>query len=299
LKVVWLQDADIFSHPGGAEQSDKAAFMEGVKRGHDMRLHRPGMGLGEADLWVVSNRTMWETDRWLDELATKPYVAYLHDYYPLCLYRLYYPGTPCSKHPYLEQGKKFVTSSLFNIFLSPLHRDAWARVIPEVLDHPYYLHPSPVPTDVFTPPENDGARSPFTLGVSCLLPFKGRDSIIAYVDSHPDDQFVFAGGADLSRGDGTAWELPPNARYIGPCPTERLADMYRQASAFIHLPDAPQPFERIAAEAKLSGIRKFIINDLVGARSYPSWKMPIGEYRLWIGEACERLWRFVEKNASP
>lgn len=296
MRVAWLQDMDIFAAGGGAEKSDRAVFEEGLRRGHKMDLRAPSAGPGEADLYVVSNCATWDSRILFGWLADKPYVAYLHDYVPLCRYRLFYPGALCATHPYAAQAKALVTRSLLNVFLSPLHRDAWARAVPEVLERQIHLHPSSIPTDAYAPPEAE-SRAPFVLGVGCLVPYKGRDRVLEYAVAHGDTQFVFAGGADLSRGDGTKWVMPPNARHLGRVPEGNLIELYRQASAFIHLPDAPQPFERTAAEAKLCGVRRFIVNGLVGARSYPEWSLPRDAYASWISGAAARWWDRVEQEA--
>ena len=100
MKVGWLQDFDPMAlHGGGGEKSDRAVILEGIRRGHDIEVIVPGTpAWGPWDLVVVSNASVYNPQKILDAVKRQPYVFYIHDYWPLCRWRLFYPGTPCKEH---------------------------------------------------------------------------------------------------------------------------------------------------------------------------------------------------------
>ncbi|GAI75113.1 unnamed protein product, partial [marine sediment metagenome] len=38
---MWIQDLDFMSQDGGAQHTDRAHFIEGARRGHDMNILTP------------------------------------------------------------------------------------------------------------------------------------------------------------------------------------------------------------------------------------------------------------------
>ena len=91
MRVAWLQDMDVFSSGGGAELTDRAHIVEGIRQGHDIEilLPRDAQDLAWADVVVISNAVGWPVDL-LSNIAPR-YVVFLHDYWALCKWRLFYP----------------------------------------------------------------------------------------------------------------------------------------------------------------------------------------------------------------
>lgn len=292
MRVGWLQDMDIHVMSGGAQLSDKTVFDEGSKRGHDMRLvmphHLDVMDRLEFDLIVVSNATAFG-DRMTPLLQQTPYIFYIHDFWPLCSYRLYYPQlTKCKiTCQNLQQTKQLLLNSVMNIFLSPLHFRAWCFAIPELKDHPHHLHPSPVDGRKFRPLEVPRA-SYSVMGLNSLLGFKGCENVLRYASEHTELNFTFYGAKE----EGV--ELPSNCGYVGPVGQNLLPELYAQAEYFIHLPQVVDPFCRSFVEAKLSGC-KLISNRNIGALSYPWMKKSREMVMKHLDKAPSVFWEKIEE----
>lgn len=290
MKIAFLQDFSIFTAGGGAELSDRAAFIEGTRRGHDMVLVNPenmNSWMG-CDMAIISNATRFPKELLIKITHTIPTVLYHHDYYERCHYRLFFPvldkcKTTCPNKKFSEDLFK---DARLHIFLSPLHREQWLKVMPELEDAPYYLHPSPINTNLFKP--LDVERKPNTvLGINSLLRFKGRDNVIQYAQEHSELDFTFVGAMEP----GT--KVPENCSVLARVPNEELPGMYSQAEYVIHLPTSVDPFCRVVAESKLCGA-KLIVNKLVGCTSYKEFKKPRDEFAKWIDGAPKRFWMAIE-----
>jgi len=294
MRVLWLQDIGPFCQQGGAQLSDHACILEGIRRGHEVVIGLPEYvregALEHSDLVVVSNATRFDARFLVRAAERRPYVMYLHDYWPLCKYRLYYPMLEkCRRCGSLGFARRMLLGSSLNVFLSPLHLDAWAFVIPELRGHPRHLHPSPVDTERFRP--TGSRRVPNTvLGVNCLLPFKGAERVLEYAAQHPELSFTFVG----ARGNA---KLPGNCRFLGYVPNERMPELYSTCEYFVHLPKSPQPCERTAIEAKLCGA-KLIINPLVGAASYDWFRRDVETVRKHIRGAPAKFWESIEREVT-
>jgi len=241
------------------------------------------------DLMIISNATGFNI-KWLLQITqATPYVMYIHDYWPACTYRLFYPMLEkCKKCKNLVNAKQLVLNSTLNIFLSPLHRDAWAFTIPEVKDHPYHLHPSPVDTEMFKPIPNV-KRNPNAGLVVNAMAFKGAKNTVEYCKNHPKITFTFVGGQPQGV------KLPPNCAYTGPVPYEKMPGMYNQASYYIELPESPQPFNRTVLEARLTGVPHLILNKNIGAVSYKWFDKNIETIKRHIKNAVPNWWKKVEE----
>lgn len=230
-------------------------------------------------------------------LAEKfPYVMWHHDFG--CLYRLFFPMEPkCSKCVYLPPWRQLYKASVLNIFMSPLHFKAWTSVAPELANHPYAFVPSAINPEDYTLKGNVNPKPKTVIGVNCLFGFKGKENVIRYAEEHPELSFTFAGGME---GETV---LPPNCQYIGSKTREELVQLYAQHESLIHIPQNPQPCERIIAEFILANPRgRLIVNDLVGILSYPNvikgGKLNRGEIIRLVSQSPQMFWGVVEKNAG-
>lgn len=290
MKVAFYQDLNIFAVGGGAQLSDQSVFMEGIKRGHDVKLVLPetfnAIDTSKFDLAIISNAVRFSREQ-LQKITQIPYVMYIHDYFPLCRYRLFFPAVDrCKKCVNKEFATDLLTRSALNIFLSPAHKNLWAKIIPEVKQHPSYLHPSPIDVEMFKPLDVP-RKVNSVIGVNVLLPFKGSANIIDYAEKHPEMSFTFVGGMEGNI------QLPPNCKFIGPMPYEKLPELYSQSEYCIHLPSSVDPFCRVVAEAYLSG-SKLIVNKNVGATSY-KWFKSREQVKKHVSESPKRFWREIEK----
>jgi glycosyltransferase involved in cell wall biosynthesis len=293
MKIAFIQDFNFFQNVGGAESSDLAVFTEGVRRGHNMTLVNPEsmrtFNPADYNLLIISNTSHFPIQWLLQITQTTPYVMYNHDYLFLCNYRLFYPMlNKCKKCKNIPNIKKLLMNSVLNIFLSPLHLDSWCFAIPEVKDHPYHLHPSPIDLELFNP-NPEIKRNPNAGLVINAAEFKGSKNTVEYCKQHPEITFTFCGG----QPQGVV--LSPNCVYVGYVPTQRMPEMYNQASYFVELPDTPQPCERQVIEARLMGVPHIVINKNIGVASYDWFKEDIVSVRKHIQEAVPIWWKKVEE----
>lgn len=309
MKVVFIADHNCLGgEGGGAEMSEREVIMEGIMRGYDIHIVSPSSPIlsannlnqfltfiADVDLAVIGNASRFSRQLLEKITETTEYVFYVHDFFPLCHYRLYFPDldkckTTCKNLPFT---KKFMLNSSLNIFLSPLHFRVWQRVIPELADAPYHLHPSTIDPERFRPLEVPKVPNS-VLGVNSLLQFKGRDNVLDYAKHHPDKTFTFVGGIEP----GT--KLLPNCHYIGWVPQVEMPGMYAQSEYVVHLPSTVEPFSRICMEAYLCGA-KIIGNKLIGAFSYPQFKSKSkrkkynrDELAEWLVDGPKRFWKRLE-----
>lgn len=298
MKAAIYQDMDFLAVGGGAQQTDRLLFYEGLKRGHEMSLVLPESWNGttpdtrkcKAEIAIVSNSTRFSPEALSKALSETPYIVFHHDYWH-CRFRLFFAlEEKCKSCVWMPPWRSLYNGASLNIFMSPLQRDACFSVMPELSGKPYVLCPSLL--DPVAWPRLEAERRINTVfGLNCLLPFKGRANVLDYARNHPDKNFTFAGAAE---GEG---ELPPNSRWLGPVDDARLRELYSSSESFIHLPATPQPCERSCLEAKLSGCR-LIVNGLVGATSYPEWRLGEAEFRAWLAEQPARIWLEIESRAG-
>jgi len=288
LKAALVQDLDPLATGGGAQLTDRLIIREGFRRGHEIEIITPEslVPFSGYDMVLLSNVTRFNP-RILNEIPRK--IVFHHDYY-FCRTRLYFPLLEkCKTCPYLPDWRRLFNGADLNVFMSPLHRDAILSVMPELSEASHHLCPCLIEPDKW-PVLESPRKEKTVLGVNSLLPYKGRMNVLAYAKDHPDMSFTFTGAAE---GEG---EIPSNARWIGPSGDTQLRELYASNENFIHLPGTPQPAERTAVEARLSGCR-LIVNAMVGITSFREWILPDREYRTWMTEQPERLWEAIESYA--
>jgi len=291
MKILYAQDFDFMTHPGGAQLTDRAHYLEGVRRGHDLVVWNPMSEVNDNDLTpgvgiIASNPAFLPADAFqlmLDKGI--PYVWFLHDYLPICKYRLFYPLRESCKSCYLkERWLPYLLGAKMIIWLSPLHRNSWLVTCPELEEMPYHLSPSPVNPDSFYDMKVERSG---VIAVESLHPFKGRDQVLKWAEEYPEVQINFVGG-----NPGPQIPLPPNCKDIGLVPANKMNEVYNQHEIFLHLPQNPSPFDRTVAEAYLAGCR-VIGNELIGALSY-SWFISREQVRVNCMASSKLFWNEIE-----
>lgn len=294
-KIAWIADYNpLEGQGGGAELSEKAVILEGIRKGYEINLFTPNTPQPEevltADFVIIGNASRWAPNFLSRIIEQQEVVNYVHDFAFLCHHRLFYPDLKKCKTtcPHLPFTKKMMLNSSLNIFLSPLHYKVWKRVLPELEDVQHYLHPSPVDVNEFR--VLDVPKVPNSiLGVNVLLSFKGKENILKYVQEHSDKTFTFIGGKE------GRIKLSSNCYYIGGVPNAEMVGMYNQSECVIHLPNTVDPFCRVVAEAKLCGA-KIIGNKLIGALSYKEFGYDGGDFAKWVSKSPQRFWKKIEKE---
>jgi hypothetical protein len=262
MKFGWVQDMDIFCYGGGAQLTDLGHFKEGLKRGHDIYQVIPNSDanvLLSTDAVIISNCTAFPPG-FFQQLVerNKKLIWFFHDYF--CKYRLYFPMLEKCHTCYLRERwlPIFNKSTLF-IWLAPLHRDSWLWTYPELQEKPYALVPSAIDTKQFYDLKQQRKG---VLSSNTLFGFKGRTNVIRWAAEHPDVQVTFIGGNERPE-----IALPENCLVLGQQSHFAMNELFNQFEFLLHLPNTPQPFERVIAEAYLAGCN-IIGNHLIGALSY-------------------------------
>lgn len=293
MKILFWTDFSPFEHQGGGALSDHAVIIEGIRRGHEIEVVNSEtiitIGVRNFDLLVISNAFKASPDLLVRSSKALPYVMYLHDYFPGCPYHLHYPwAEKCKSCKNLPLVRELLLNSHLNIFLSPLHLQAWSWMIPELKDHPHHLHVSPVDTELFKPMEGVQRIPNSVLTINTLLEFKGLENTLKYMQEHPEKHFTYIGAKD------DRIPLPKNVGAYGFVAGSTLPEFYNQAEAFLMLPSNPEPCCRTVIEAKLCGVPKLIINDLVGVASYPEFNLSLDKFREWVAGSSGRFWDKIE-----
>lgn len=268
MKIALLNDLPSM-HPNvgsGAELSIRAMALEGYRQGHEIDFFTAQNLNKQLDSYdfVILKNVITFNEKQFQEVFKLPVVFWPSDY-AHCKWRLFYSmASKCKKCSGVELIRQFALNSVLNVFLSPLHQNAYEFVVPEVKDTEILLSPPYVDPEVFKPIEGVPRREGTTLGVNTLLSFKGAQNAVQYAIEHPEMTFNFVGGAN----EGWEDKLSQNAFYYGYAQQEALPALYSQASHYMELPDNCQPYNRTVAEAKLCSIPNFIVNENVGAMSY-------------------------------
>lgn len=295
-KISWISDWNCMTgEGGGGEMSERMVIEEGIKRGYEIELVTPNSPnqkkVATTDFAIMGNATRF-APRFLAQLSEQQeIVMYVHDFWPLCRYHLFYPDLKSCKTncPNLPLAKKLLLSSSLNIYLSPLHKKLWLRAIPELAGKTSYLHVSPVDTKTFIP--LDMPKLPnSSLCVNCLLKFKDLKNIIQYAKVHPERTITCAG----SKEGGV--EYPENIVPIGYVSTADLPGMLAQTEQFLHIPNYCEPCGRSTIEAKLCDVPKLTLNKLVGVASYKEFKYDRDRFAEWIADSPRRFWRELEQE---
>lgn len=289
MRLAWLQDLCPWERSGGAQLTDRAHMVAGIRRGHDINLVTPAvpdMSM-DVDAVVISNATAFGLNHLERFVKEKPAIWFFHDYWP-CKWRLYYPMVEKCKACYLrERWVPLFQASKLAIWLSPLHREAFLYVYPELEAINYVLCPSPVDGKAFrdlglAPEERQGL-----VAIESLHDFKGRRNVIAWAEEHPEEQIDCIGGNQYPNA-----PLPRNIRYTENIPNWELNEFLNHHRALLHLPQSPSPFDRTTAEAYLAGCA-IVGNQNIGALSYPWWT-DRESVRSHLEDASRLFWFAIE-----
>lgn len=291
MKFTWIQDLDFMSQSGGAQNTDKVHFLEGIRRGHDMSILTPqadsNILLTDDSPVIISNMMAGFRLELFQQLVErrKPCIWFFHDYQPLCKYRLFYPMLgKCKSCHRKENWLPIFLEARLLIWLSPLHRESWLWSCPELEQKPYAIVPSPIEPSQFydmkLPREG-------IICVTSLFEFKGRKCVLQWAKDHSDQKITCVGGNPLP-----GEPLPPNCRDVGQIPPWQMNETYNKHKMFLHLPATPQPFDRTVPEAYLAGC-DVIGNKLVGALSY-DWFRSRGEVAEHCGSSSRLFWEKIE-----
>jgi len=290
MRVAWISDTSFFG--GGAGRTDQEIILEGIRRDYDIYICLPRTEVHESDVYIISNAVQFPKE-FLTKLS--PRIVFLHDWFPLCDYRLLYPMQEkckgCKNRGYtlkLLQGSKLV------FFMSRLHMDGWTWALPEVKDLPYELVPSAFSksqVEELKTLRNSMPDENTVLSVNGLLPYKGRDLVLKYAEEHQNLRFTFVGASEGVE------QLPKNCRYIGPQPWKSLLHMYAVNESLIHLPQL-EPCSRVVCESLLAG-KRLIANRCVGLLSYFDYRVPTPEeVEKLVLVAGENFWSSVETKVN-
>lgn len=299
MKVALLNDLPVAGtrssgFGSGAELSSGRFLLEGHRRGHEVDALCPEFTnlqtLDEYDILVTKNLVKYNQDQ-LAAIATRKFIAWPSDY-AWNRWRLYFGFQEKDlRKPETRAWESFFTKSLFNVFLSPLHRDCYEWAMPKLKDHPNHLSPPVVDVDLFKP-SKDGWVPKTAAGTNVLLDFKALHSSLSWAEAHPDHQVTFIGGSRENVN------LPKNAKFIGPVGPTKLAEILGRTETYIELPRTPQPFDRSAVEGFLA-CKRVEANGLVGAVSYDWFRSgDRGAARVAIRESLPKLWERIEKETS-
>ena len=281
-------------HMGGAQLTDRAHILHGLRQGHDVAIavpEGPAPAIDVVDGVVVSNGQAFPLSTFQELAAgTVPYVFFLHDFWPMCKYRLYYSQEDKCRECYLKpRWLPILQKARLLIWLSPLHREAWLHSQPELEGHPYALVPSPVDPGKFY---DMGLERRGTLAVDAGVGFKGGDNFIAWAKAHPEEPITLVGGNPENR------ELPPNVTLQGTVAYEHMVREFNNHVRFLHLPSNTQPFERTVAESILAGC-KVTANKNVGALSWPFMHQGREAVAQDLSLAPARFWAALEGAFKP
>jgi len=275
---------------GGAQVTDKAHILYGQEQGYHIEVVTPdrvnSFLMLEDDVVIASNIT---ADTFPPPLFQNlisrgiKYVFFPHDYAPICKHRLFFPMRPeCHSCAQREAWLPILLHSALIIWLSPLHRQGWLFLCPEIRQHPYALIPSPIDPEKFY---DMGRPRKDIISAAGLWPFKGRGNLIAWAKEHPEEQVDVCGGIqeDIL--------LPSNVKYIGDFPHAQMNEIFNNYERSLFLPNTPQPFNRFVAESYLSGC-KLMGNRLIGCLSYP-WFKSREEVARYCSQSPVMFWRAV------
>lgn len=281
MRLVWVQDLDFINNQsGGAQATDHAHFIYGIKKGHDQILITPENfqqnPVQEDDVLILSNITRFGPERFLDK--PNKIITFTHDYW--CKWRLYFPAIErCHDCFYAPPWKKLYEKAALNIFLSPLHYEMHKKFLGDVVE-PHVIIPSPVDSNKFYDLKKERTKDIIT--VNGHLPFKGKSNLIKFAEENPDRHITVVGQPD---------NLPSNCECIGLVSNDKLNDILNDYQYYIELPATPQPFNRSCAEGYLAGC-KLITNNLMG---FISWNWRSREEVIKnVGEnASEKFWKSI------
>lgn len=293
MKVAVLNDLPVAGtlSPGfgsGTELTTGKFVREGHRRGHIVDVLCPDYFnaaiAAEYDLLITKNTTKfsWEHRAIVQQ---HPYVNWPSDY-AWNKWRLFFAFQEKDKqNPELPKWLDLFQKSQFNVFLSPLHQEAYEFVLPEIRDHENILSPPPVDADLFKP-HPSGWKPDTAVCVNGLIEFKGLRLNLEWAYQHPETEVYFVG----SSRDGV--QLPPNAQFTGRLSWAKMAELLGQCETYFELPTTVQPANHAPVMGRLA-CKTVVTNKLMGAASYP-WFSSRDETKKAMLEAMPRLWERLE-----
>lgn len=286
------------THPGhgsGAELSSGKWIKEGHQRGHDVDVLVPDTfqsadEIAGYDVVVTKNVQNFSREQLTALMAPGVnHVAWPSDY-AWTRWRLYFAFQEHHRDlDKLDFWHQFFTSTLFNVYLSPLHRDAYEWVMPGLADHPSILSPPPVDVDLW---HHDGQyRGGTACTISGGMEFKGLHNHLDWAADHPHQEFTFYGGMR------DHVNLPPNAEHTGRLPFPELIARVQGTEVYVELPSTAQPFNQTAVQGWLACSR-VVTNELVGAAGYDWYGGSVDACRKALSEALPVFWTRLEEEVG-
>jgi hypothetical protein len=275
MRVAWVQDN---SRPwGGAENSNRCVVSVGESLGFDIvgitpQNFHPRV-LADCDVVIINNffqfaaaqeRLILETIR-----GGKPYVKYEHDSREL--------GRP-------KVSERLFGDSALNVFLSPAH----------LQNHRCHLGcdgialPLAINTEMFKPVPGVERRENRALFVGGWI--KGgkiAESVHRYVAERPELEYVSVGH-----------RINERVKVIPMQDLSKMPALYSSVGCLVHLPDMICAGERVVFEAALCGVKKIVMNDNVGHKSWNRDLSDTDGLRAWLKKAPYDFWKAVEVAAN-
>jgi len=296
MKINFVSYLNPFKFNGGGEQVNKELIQSGIERGHEFTFtsarnkSRDYRDNADFDFLVdifnypetLKSRASWIrfNNSWLDEIVTnRPFIHMTNAYADICNLG-YLPCSGSSSDPCLHKSrpnlkrniaaldfqqncfsqrkivKDSYNNSLFNVYVSPLHKQITNRVLDyDDSGKSIILRPL-IDTKVFS---NRGLdRDIEYLFVGVVSEAKGYHNL---KKDFSDKNLVIIGDVhpsiSLDFGD-----------YLGKVPYSEIPNYMNRAKNFVFLPRWPEPQGRVVIEAALSGCN-LIVNENVGAMSFP------------------------------
>jgi glycosyltransferase involved in cell wall biosynthesis len=262
-KIIWLEDFNTKTHPGGSQLTSKYVMDWGKDLGFDIEecsLYTieelgisPNHYLREGDLFIMNNMVHLynKYPRFIREIIKyKKYIRYEHDY--MWQHNLV-------EFPFI---KEIFKNAMCVYYLSPLHRKEHYRMGLERADD-WYM-PSPIDGKLFKIiPGIERVKDSviYTGGFSI---HKGIENILEYARNNPEKNIDLVGWVDH---DGVVSNLPDNVHTIDTVKYSKVPELLNSYEYFIHLPNWVEPFGRSVAEALMCGC-KMITNENIGMLSY-------------------------------
>ena len=299
IKIAWLNDYKLSEFIGGCQVTNSIMIKKGREiidgeARHEIIELTPkdfeGMELGTDnwDLVILNNINQFKPEiiDWI--IKNKPYITYTHDYY-FCQYR----NARCKQcKSKCAPAKIFVdlySSSLLNIFLSPLHLEIHNKFFGQTMRDAICI-PSPIEEGKFYPGKN--IQQDAYLYAGAIMTHKGVSQMLDFADSQKGKKiFHFAGkaiGKELMK------RIKEKHTYLGEIPYEEMPKLLRKYKQFMVNAQWPEPFGRSIIEAMLSGCTL--------VRFSQSWKTGMESYNTSPTEMIDRcikspdkFWREVEK----
>lgn len=152
--------------------------------------------------------------------------------------------------------KDLYNNSIFNTFVSPLHKNIIYRQLRLDKNDDFILKPT-VDTDIFYNQKNE--RDIDYIFAGAISEAKGIENLMRFFSGRKERLVLI--GKDLYG------KKLPFADYVGFLPYEEMPKYFNRAKNFVYLPRWPEPQGRVVVEAALCGCN-LITNENVGATSF-------------------------------